>query len=175
MFTDRGVRAFNADLAVKSIYESGSPCLKAVAAQFGGDIINQDNTLNRALLAQRAFSSPENTQMLNSLVHPFVTVELLKLLKNENPEVLVIDAPQLFESGLDVICDIIISVVADRETRLDRICRRDKITREQALQRVNAQHDEYFFRENSDFVIVNNSDEKSLLERAEGIFDIIIK
>lgn len=173
-FESRGVCVFNSDLAVKRIYESGSVCLKAVAAEFGEDIINPDKSLNRALLAQRAFASRENTERLNSIVHPFVTTELLKLLKEQKPDVLICDAPQLFESGIYVLCDYIISVVADESIRLERICARDGISREQAMLRINAQLSESFFRENSDFVIENNSDEKSLLDRAKGIFDKLV-
>ena len=77
-WAERGASVFDSDLAVKKIYESGSPCLKAVAAEFGSDILRNDGTLDRALLAQRAFSDPARTQALNELVHPFVTAELYK-------------------------------------------------------------------------------------------------
>lgn len=173
-FEQSGIRVFNADLAVKEIYESGSACLKAVAAEFGADIITPGQVLNRRLLAQRAFSSRENTQKLNSLVHPFVTALLLRKIKETKPKVLIVDAPQLFESNLDAVCDVIISVVADEETRLHRICERDGIDEHQARMRLSAQLDEKFFRDNSDFIIVNNADKASLLKKAKEISDKIL-
>ncbi len=168
-----GAFVFNADDAVRKIYESGSACLNAVAARFGRDIINPDKSLNRKLLAQRAFSSPEETAALNSIVHPFVTAELFSQIKRYNPRLLILDAPQLFEGNLDVICDGIISVISPENMRLNRICQRDGLTAAQAKQRINAQHDEYYFMDNSDFVIINDSDKQALLKRAKEIYDII--
>ncbi len=173
-FEKNGVCVFNADLAVKKIYESGSACLKAVAAEFGADIINPDQSLNRKLLAQRAFSSPESTQKLNSLVHPFVTALLLRMIKEVRPKVLIVDAPQLFESDLDAVCDVVISVVADEKTRLQRITERDGIDEKQARLRLSAQLDESFFREHSDYIIENNTGIASLLKKAKEISDKII-
>lgn len=173
-FEENGACVFNADLAVKKIYESGSACLKAVAAEFGADIINPDQGLNRKLLAQRAFSSPESTQKLNSLVHPFVTALLLRMIKEVRPKVLIVDAPQLFESDLDAVCDVVISVVADEKTRLQRITERDGIDEKQARLRLSAQLDESFFREHSDYIIENNTGLASLLKKAKEISDKII-
>ena len=170
----KGVCVFDSDLAVRRIYDSGSPCLKAVAAQFGADILNDDQSLNRPLLAQRAFATPENTRILNELVHPFVLAQMLKVIKRERPGIMVCDAPQLFESDLDVLCDVIVSVLAHEETRIGRICKRDGITREQAQARVSAQLDEAFFRAHSDYVLENNGSQAELLHKAEEIAQVII-
>ena len=167
-----GFKVINADLLVRKIYESGSPCLKAIAAVFGEDIINENGTPDRKLLAKRAFSSKENTALLSSIVHPFVTAELFAEIKKsaENgATTIVYDAPQLFESNADVICDEIISVTAEKSVRLERICKRDNISKENALMRMNAQLDEEFFRENSDYIIENNSDISSLNIQLEDL------
>ena len=170
-----GACIFDSDLAVRRIYETNPACLNAVAARFGADITDDGGQLIRPLLAQRAFQSAENTRALNELVHPFVTAEMLKLIKQEQPDVIVCDAPQLFESNIDVLCDVIVSVTAGREKRLERICLRDGISPEQARLRINAQLDERFFREHSDIVIENDRDEADLIKKAEDAFDLIIK
>lgn len=167
-----GFKVINADLLVRKIYESGSPCLKTIAAVFGDDIITENGTPDRKLLAKRAFSSKENTELLGSIVHPFVTAELFAEIKKsaENgATTIVYDAPQLFESNADVICDEIISVTAEKSVRLERICKRDNISKENALMRMNAQLDEEFFRENSDYIIENNSGISSLNIQLEGL------
>lgn len=173
VFEEKGFAVFNSDLAVKNIYESGSICLSAVAAQFGQDIIRSDGSLNRALLSQRAFAAKENTQTLNAIVHPFVTAELLKQIKSEKPKLLVCDAPQLFESNIDVLCDCIVCVVADKEVRTQRICKRDNISEQEALIRISAQYDENFFRSHSDFTLENNGDLHSFIRKAENLIDEI--
>ncbi len=157
VFEKNGFAVINADSLVKKVYEQNKYCLDAVAARFGSDIINPDGTLNRKLLAKRAFSSEENTRALGGIVHPFVLSEFLNELKAANGYA-VFDAPQLFESGIDVICDTVVSVVAEENTRLARIMNRDGITESEARQRINAQFSEEFFRANSDYIIENNTD-----------------
>lgn len=167
-----GFKVINADLLVRKIYESGSPCLKTIAAVFGEDIITDNGTPDRKLLAKRAFSSKQNIALLSSIVHPFVTAELFAEIKKtaeSGVTTIVYDAPQLFESNADVICDEIISVTAEKSVRLERICKRDNISKENALMRMNAQLDEEFFRENSDYIIENNSDISSLNIQLEGL------
>ena len=167
-----GFYVINADLLVRKIYNSGSPCLKTIEAVFGEDIITDNGTPDRKLLAERAFSSKENTALLSSIVHPFVTAELFDEIKKAaeiGTTTVVYDAPQLFESNADVICDEIISVAAEKSVRLERICKRDNISKENALMRMNSQLDEEFFRENSDYIIENNSDLSSLNIQLEGL------
>ena len=157
LFEENGFAVINADALVADVYRRSPVCLKAVAAQFGEDIINPDGTLNRQLLAKRAFASKENTALLSSIVHPFVIAETLKILKDSQGCV-VLDAPQLFESNLDAVCDYIVSVTADERIRLKRILARDNITEQQAMERISAQYSEDFFKNNSDFVVENNAD-----------------
>ena len=155
MFAESGMTVINADALVAEIYESSPACLRAVAASFGQDIIGTDGRLDRRLLAKRTFESKENTALLGSIVHPFVIAETLKILKTISGTA-VFDAPQLFESNMDAVCDIIVSVTADESVRLRRIMERDGLMREQARERISAQYSEEFFRGHSDFTIENN-------------------
>lgn len=67
----------------------------------------------------------------------------------------IIDAPLLFETGLDKICDITIGVIADEETCVKRSCKRDGISEETAKARINSQNREGFFKINCDYCINN--------------------
>ena len=169
IFSKPGARIINADEIVSELYTPGSYCLKAVAACFGADIINRDGSLNRKLLAERAFSSKENTAALNAIVHPFVTARLFELLKGAEG-IVVFDAPKLFDSGADVICDSIIAVVAVQKLRLERIMRRDGLTEDQAVLRIKAQFSEDYFKKHADIIIENNSDEQNLLRQGEKAY-----
>ncbi len=168
----RGFTVLNADKMVADVYRESPVCLKAVAACFGEDILKADGSLDRPVLAKRAFSSPENTALLGKIVHPFVIAETLRLLKTVRGMV-VLDAPQLFESSMDVLCDCIVSVTAPEEIRLDRILKRDNITAEQARERMNAQLDERFFREHTDYLIENNADLPQLYARLDDLIHTI--
>lgn len=171
-FEQNGFCIINADLLVRKIYSSGSPCIKTIASVFGEDIIAENGSPDRKLLAKRAFSSKENTALLSSIVHPFVTAELLaetKKAAESGAKTVIYDAPQLFESNADVICCEIISVIAEKQVRLERICRRDNISEELALMRMDVQLDEEFFKVNSDYILENNSDLSSLNTQLEGL------
>lgn len=175
-FKKRNITVINADKLVREIYNANSPCVKTIAATFGDDVLDKNGEIIRPILAQKAFSSREATIKLNTVVHPFVTYEFLKqvnrALKNCEKYVLY-DAPQLFESNADLICDVIISVIANKEVRLKRIRARDNIDYNSAELRINAQFDEEFFRQNSDFIIDNNSDIEFLEKQAQRCFNII--
>lgn len=110
-FKKRNITVINADKLVREIYNANSPCVKTIAATFGDDVLDKNGEIIRPILAQKAFSSREATIKLNTVVHPFVTYEFLKqvnrALKNGEKYVLY-DAPQLFESNADLICDVII-------------------------------------------------------------------
>ena len=174
VFAKLGAYVINADTIVAELYNAGSPCLKAVAAEFGQDTIRADGTLDRKLLAQRAFASRERTDDLNRLVHPFVTARLFELLRGAEG-IVVFDAPQLFEANADVICDAVVAVTADKDIRVKRIIKRDSLSEEQAMLRVNAQYGEEYFRARADYIIENNTDEESLRIQAEKVYNKLNK
>ena len=174
VFAKLGAYVINADMIVAELYNSGSPCLKAVAAEFGQDILKPDGTLDRRKLAQRAFASSERTDDLNRLVHPFVTARLFELLRGAEG-IVVFDAPQLFEADADVICDAVVAVTADKDIRIKRIIKRDSLSEEQAMLRVNAQYGEEYFRARADYIIENNTDEESLRIQAEKVYNKLNK
>ncbi len=168
-----GYKVIDADKVAREVMKSGSECVKRLAEVFGSDIIKDDGSLNRKLLAQRAFSSKENTTILNSITHPAIIArvrEYIDIYAKEN-DVILFDAPQLFESGGDRICDSIIAVTAPVDVRLQRILFRDGISEKEALMRINAQFGEDFFRANCDHII----DGSRSLEDVERQFEEIMK
>ncbi|MBP3395557.1 MAG: dephospho-CoA kinase, partial [Clostridia bacterium] len=76
-----------------------------------------------------------------------------------------IDAPQLFEAHADRECDLVVAVLAPQELRLARIVARDGITAEAATHRIDAQHDDTFFKDRCDAVLINDGDTASLTEQ----------
>lgn len=122
-----GAEIIDADKIARSIVLPGSPVLKSLAESFGGDILLPDGTLDRKALAGKAFSSEENTRLLNSLTHPEIIKECNEKIaeKRSKCSFIVVDAPLLFVSGLDKLCDVTARVDAPAEMRLERIMQRD--------------------------------------------------
>ena len=82
---------------------------------------------------------------------------------------MLVDAPLLFESGFNRECDAVISIIADKEKRIERIALRDNITREAAEKRIAAQLSDAFLIENSDYVIENSGSTEELKGRVAEI------
>ncbi|MBQ8648569.1 MAG: dephospho-CoA kinase [Clostridia bacterium] len=152
-----GFKVIDCDTVARKATEKGSDGLKALTTAFGEDILFEDGTLNRRLLANKAFSSKEKTQLLNDTIFPFI-IRLIKAEIKDGDYIL--DAPTLFESGLDSICDRTVGVLADSEIRLKRIIERDKLTINDAKVRMNAGKSDEFYLKNADFIIYNNADEQ---------------
>ncbi|MBQ8869688.1 MAG: dephospho-CoA kinase [Oscillospiraceae bacterium] len=144
------------DKVAREVTEKGSPLLSRLAEAFGNDIISADGILDRRLLASRAFSSKDKTELLNKITHPEILNAIKTKISASTCENIVLDAPTLFESGADKLCDRIISVLCDENKRKDRIVARDNLSAEQADVRLSAAKSNEFFTERADAVIYND-------------------
>ena len=170
IFSRRGCAVISADILARRIM-SNPIALSCIAREFGDDVV-AGGELNRKLLAQRAFASREKTERLNAVTHPFIHDLFLKELKrfvDEGHRLIVFDASQLFESGMDVLCDLTVAVTAPEELRLRRVTERDGISEQSARARMAVQYSDSFFETNCDFVIDNSRGESALREQAERI------
>ena len=153
-----GFCVIDGDKIARSITEKGKPAISILANEFGCDIIEDDGSLNRKLLASRAFKDRESTAKLNAITHPIIKTEFEKELRKAEEEgfsFAVIDAAALLESSCKDLCEKIIVVTAPEEIRLSRILLRDGITKEQALIRIKAQFPDEYYNEKADILIRN--------------------
>lgn len=162
-----GIKVIDCDRVAREAVKKGSKGLCALISVFGEDILLSDGQLNRARLAERAFSSDENTALLNKTILPFIS-ELVR--QQMDCDKILLDAPTLFESGLDSVCDCTIAVLADEKVRLKRIIARDNLTLNEAKRRISAGKSDNFFIKNADYVIYNNADGKEFINEAEALF-----
>ena len=156
IFREQGFEVINADELAREVVSRGSVCLKQLSLAFGSDIIDNNGDLDRRLLAKRAFSSNENTAMLNDITHPHIFLLSLKRCReyiDSGRSKIVFDAPVLFESNSDLMCDTVVCVVAPKAVRMERLKRRDGISAKQIEERINAQHSDDYYIEKSDHVI----------------------
>lgn len=169
---EKGIKIIDCDKVARNVVEKGQPALKALTEKFGEEILLENGELDRKALAKIAFSSPQKTKMLNETIFPFIKELVLSQIEGE---VVLLDAPTLFESGIDAICNKTIAVLAEKDIRLERILKRDNISLDDALIRLNAAKEDIFFTEKSDYVVYNNSDVKTFLNTFENLLNEIIK
>ena len=174
---EQGVPSVDADLAAREVVEPGRPALKKLSAAFSDDILLPDGRLDRRELARRAFASREKTDLLNSILHPFIIEWMERRLKAQIAEghpVILLDAPQLYEAGAENLCDAVVAVVAPAEIRLARIMERDGLSEKDARLRMAAGLNEDFFRDRGAHILVNDKNKADLLRDTADLLDRII-
>jgi len=141
LLAELGCVTIDGDALAREVVQPGSPILAQLAARFGADILQQDSTLtlDRQLLAKRAFASDEARRDLNAITHPAITQLALEQAEKAGERPVVIDAAALLESELAEYCDHIVIVTAPEDVRLVRIMQRGNVTQEAAKQRMTAQ------------------------------------
>ena len=143
-----------------------------IIKEFSEAILLENGQINRKKLANIIFTNNEKRERLNSLTFKYVVEEIKKRISLTKNETVIIDAPLLIESKLNEICDIVISVIADENVKIQRICKRDNIDENLAKARISAQPNNDFYIKNSDLVIVNN-DDSNIEENISCIKEII--
>lgn len=172
LFAAFGVPVIDADRVWRELLIPPSDCLTELARRFGREILNPDGSLNRPALGRLVFSDPAELEALDALAHSRIMTDVgrrLRLLRESGCRAAVFDAPQLFEAGADRICNVIVSVLADREIRLGRITHRDSIAEADALRRMASQKPDSFFRAHSDYIIENNGSANRLTDAVRNI------
>lgn len=162
MLCERGLCVIDADIVAREIVECGRPALSEIADEFGAGVIKADGSLDRKALADIVFKNADKLERLNEITHKYIIADIDEKLSKLDDEWAGIDAAALIESGIADNCDKVMAVTADFDVRKERIIRRDGLTEEQAVNRLNAQKDKEFYIRNAVFVIENNSDEYAL-------------
>lgn len=134
----RGIVILDADKISHQVILKGQPAFEEIILYFGADCLGADGQIDRRKLGRIVFSETEKLEVLNRIVHPRVTEEILRQLQQQKG-VVVIDAPLLIQAGLDRLCDEIWNVYAEQPLRIARIMARDHLEEEQALARVYSQ------------------------------------
>ena len=169
-----GIQIIDADKVYHNIISPPSRCLDELVSHFGRTILTASGELNRQALGLLVFGkeNTERLELLNKISHKHVCAEIRRIissLKAIGCECAAIDAPLLLEAELERDCDFTISVIADKETRINRIMARDSIDRDAAERRINSQKPIEFYVENTDFTVENNSDVASLRDKITKI------
>ena len=178
VFVQNGFRLIDADAISRHVVARGSHCLADLQECFTDAILTPDGELDRKVMASIAFSDHRKLEMLNTIMYPYIVGEILRMIhrfSQQNHKLILLDPPTPFESRADDFCDLIISVVAKPELRMQRIMERDHISEKAAQQRMEMQLTEEFFRLHSDTVLENNSSFSELWDAAQELSAKLIR
>lgn len=166
-----GFNIIDCDLVARQAVKKGMPALLALTKAFGQDILLKNGELDRKKLAAVAFSDTYKTELLNKTVLPYIKELVIKEIEGDK---VLLDAPTLFESGVNKICDKTVAVLASENLRKGRIILRDNIDESAADIRLFAGKPDEFYYNNADEVIINNGDLKSFKKRVKIYLENII-
>ncbi len=164
-----GFIVIDCDLVYNELVSKRTPCLDELEANFGKTVIENDS-LNRKKLAPIVFSDREKLELLNKITHKHITNRIFEMLGEYGEDAFVIlDAPTLFESGLDNQCESVIGIIAPDELCISRIIKRDGITEQQAASRLSNQLTNDFIIEHSDYIVYNETTPEAFAEASQGL------
>ena len=172
IFRKEGIDVIDTDIVARIIVEPGKPALDEIKDYFGQEYITPAGTLDRKKMAALVFSNPDKRLRLNEITHKYISQYVDEYIHNYTGDIIGIDGAVLIESGIGEGCDYILSVIADKEERIKRIIMRDSISEETAKKRIEAQKNDDFYIENSDYIVYNNSKDELINQVCKIIKDI---
>lgn len=156
-----GVPVFQADFVAGKLINSDAVIRSELISRYGNDIYQTDRKVNREKLAGIIFNDDAELEKVNKIIHPVVRNEFMNWVKNQEAEYVIHEAAILFESGFYKMMDAAILVTAPEEMRIERVIKRNGLTRENVVSRIAKQWPDSEKRKFATFELIN--DNKSLL------------
>ncbi len=168
IFSELGANVIDADEIAREIVEPGKFIWKRIVSEFGKEMLNDDQTLNRGLLAKVVFEDQDKRAKLNSIMHPRIQEEIIsridKYRSDNEARTVIVEAALLVErKGLLKLFDKLIVVSVDEKSRISRIKKRDNLSSEEILSRIRSQISDDQKAKLADFVVDNTES----IERTE--------
>ncbi len=163
----KGAYIIDADKLSREITKENGACLDEINEAFPNVISN--GILDRKALGKIVFSDKDKLKILNEITHKYIK-KLTEDEINSHDGLIVLDAPLLYEAGEDKLCHKVIFVTAEDSIRLERIIKRDKLSKEDAKKRIEARNLEEIMKK-ADFIISNNGD----FEKTKKEIDLFIE
>ena len=168
-WVELGATEIDADVLAREVVEPGSAGLEQVAKEFGSDLIRSDGTLDRQLLATRAFANPERRKKLEAILHPLIQ-ERAKELTDSHEGLVVYTIPLLVDTESPLQFDRVITVSCPEAVRVDRLVTLRGLSAEEAIARIRSQATDQEREAVSDTVIDSDCPLDELLAKADDVF-----
>lgn len=177
-FVECGAALVSADQLAREVVNPGSPVLAKLTEVFGEVILTEQGSLNREVLASKVFAAPESRRQLEKIIHPAIAhlaeCRLADLRKAPH-DLIVYEAPLLFEAGAESRVDRTLVVLVDPQQQLERLCRRDRLSEGEARQRIAAQWPQADKVSRADFVIDNSGPPQQTRDMVAALYDHLLR
>lgn len=173
IFETLGIPVYYADDASKRLLNENEELKSAIEKHFGKDTY-QNGQLNRKLLSSLVFNNAEKLALLNSIVHPATIKDAENWMQQQKAPYAIKEAALIFESGSQEHLDKVVGVYAPAAIRINRVMQRDKVSREEVMNRMNKQINEEIKMRLCDYVITND-EQQLLIPQVTAIHNMLLK
>ena len=169
-----GARTIDADQVARECVEPGTPGLAGVVREYGEGVLNADGSLDRAKLGAIVFGDEAKREKLNSILHPFIIArqdEIIERWERETPDAIaIIDAALMIESGGYKRFDKLIVVHCQPEIQLQRLMKRNNLSRDEAELRVKSQMPQEEKMKYADYLIDTSGEFENTRTQVEALW-----
>lgn len=165
-----GFQVYDCDLEARRIMDSSEDMILAIQQRFGDECATLDDGIQRAVLARKVFSDEYHRKWLNALVHKAVREDLSEWLSDISEQCIgpwFVESAIPFSSGISEMCQKVWWIEAPMDVRIERVMKRNSISREEVLKRIDSQKSEEEkankFAELNKLVYIDNSDKNPIL------------
>jgi len=174
-----GAGLIDLDLIARKVVERGTPGLGELIEYFGNQFLHEDGTLDRKMLSKIVFQDADKRKRLEEVTHPFIFEELLKEVNNitekDEEAIIQVVVPLLIEKKAQSLFDRVIVVYIPQELQIERLTRRDGISRQEAANMLKAQLPIDDKLEHADFVVNNEGSLQDTRRQVEEIWQALRK
>ncbi len=164
-FQNLGIPVLDADAYAREALDPGTECYLKTVECFGNEYLKEDGTIDRKHLAETVFKDDRRRRELNGIIHPYVLDRMKDQTRQIGSSLVIWEVPLLFESGFDHYCDTTVAVLCREDLRIRRICERDGISWEQAMDRIRAQIPDEKRAVLADEILLNEKTEQELMHQ----------
>jgi dephospho-CoA kinase len=167
------IKVIDADNIAKEVLEKNPQILDMVRTQFGSGFFDWRGEFRRKEFGNHIFRFPKQRVKYESIIMPYIKQaieENIKTYEKKGEKIIIIDAPTLIENNMHDEMDYVILVYADNSVQIQRVMNRDKLTKVEAVSRINSQMSMEEKKEHANIIIDNNAD---LIDTQKQVYDLI--
>ena len=166
-------KIIDADIIAKEVLEKNPEILDMVRTQFGSGFFDWRGEFRRKEFGNHIFRFPKQRVKYEDIIMPYIKQSIeenIKVYDKKGEKIIIIDAPTLIENNLHIEMDYVILVYADNSVQIQRVMNRDKLTKVEAVSRINSQMSMEAKKEFANIIIDNNTD---LIDTQKQVYDLI--
>lgn len=169
-----GAYCIDADLIAKELTQKSLPAFNRLVKEFGKNILFPDGSLDRGKLGNIIFSDKKSKSKVEKILHRYIISYINKIIsKKDEYNIIIINAPLLFEVGLDKLCDKVIVVWAPYKIEMTRLILRDNLSTQEARKRIQSQIPIEKKMELADFVVDNSGTKQKLRSNIISLYKLL--